>query len=167
MQEPSRGSGKGTGDSRGESDGSSESHTVSSGTHEVNVPVHEEITELSGVTFKSFDEETNEWGKVLRTLKTGEALAKFYDDSVLHRVLIDEDPIPDSTRLRAAVDELIQKNFESDLFVSAARADEEAEEIRLSLFQPQKLILPPDVFPRLDGTRQLPSPAGADPSGLE
>ena len=166
-KDPTRGSGKGTGSTRGESEGNSETHTTSTGEHEINVPIHEEVEEPSGVTFKSFDEETNEWGRVLRTLNTGEALAKFYNDSVLHRVLIDEDPIPDSTRLRAAVDELIQKNFESDLFVSAARADQEAEEIRLSLFQPQKLILPPDRLTGPAGPLQLPPPAGTDPSGLE
>lgn len=166
-KDPSRGTGKGTGNTRGESEGTSETHTSSTGSHEVNVPIHEEVEELAGVTFKSFDEERNEWGKVLRTLNTGEALAKFYNDSVLHRVLIDEDPIPDSTRLRAAVDELIQKNFQSDLFVSAAQADREAEEIRLSLFQPPKLILPPDRQADPNGTTQLPPSAETDPSGLE
>lgn len=172
---PTRATGHGETRSRGLSAGTSETNSESSGSHEINVPIHEEVEELSGVTFKSFEEETNGWGKVLRTLKTGEALAKFYDDPQLHRVLVDEDPIPDSERLREAVKELIQKNFESDLFVSAARADEEAEEIRLSLFQPQKLILPPCVLPRLDmnlhppldSPRQLPPSAGLDLSGLE
>lgn len=166
-KDPSRGTGKGTGSTRGESEGNSETHTTSTGEHEINVPIHEEVEEPSGVTFKSFEEETNEWGRVLRTLNTGEALAKFYNDSVLHRVLIDEDPIPDSMRLRAAVDELIQKNFESDLFVSAAQADREAEEIRLSLFQPPKLILPPDRQADPNGNSQLPPSAEPDPSGLE
>ena len=175
VNHPTRGTGHAEGRNLGTSEGSSESNSESTSTHEINVPIHEEVEELSGVTFKSFDEEATEWGKVLRTLRTGEALAKFYDDPQLHRVLVDEDPIPDSTRLRAAVDELIQKNFESDLFVSATRIDQEAEEIRLSLFQPQKLILPPGILPRLntnpqptiDGTPQLPPPPEADLSGLE
>ena len=130
--------------------------------HEVNVPIHEEVEELSGVTFKSFDEERNEWGKVVRILNTGEALAKLYNDRQLHRVLVDEDPIPDSTKLREAVQVLIQKNFESDLFVSAARLDEEAEEIRLSLFQSSTIILP-----RIDVSRSQSANQNSDGSGLE
>lgn len=57
-------------------------------------------------------------------------------------VVVNEDPIPDSTRLRAAVDELIQKNFEDSPFVSAAQIDREAAEIRLLLLQPPLLVIP-------------------------
>ncbi len=159
---PTRSTGRNQGRSDGRSEGTSESHTESSGTHEVNVPIHEDVEELSSVTFKAFDEERTEWGKVIRTLKTGEAVAKFYDDPNLHRVLIDEDPIPDSPRLRAAVQELIQKNFESDLFVSAAQLDMEAEQIRLSLFQSPVIVLP-----RLDGPASPSQRHDADSSGME
>ena len=159
---PTRVRGLGKSASHGASEGTAETDSASLGEHEVNVPIHEEVEEVSSVTFKSFDEERTEWGKDIRTLSTGEAIAKFYNDRALHRVLVDEDPIPDSTQLREAVQELIQKNFESDLFVSAARLDEEAEEIRLSLFQSPTIFLP-----RLNSPGH-PSPnQSADGSGLE
>ncbi len=133
-------------------------------------PIHEEVEEVSGVTFKSFDEECIEWGRRIRTQATGQAVAKFYNDPKLYDVAIDEDPIPDSHRLQDAMDELIQKNFESDVFVSAARLDAEAEEIRLSLFQSSPIIVP-------GSTRHLRLPSQpsfnnnaadhSDPSGLE
>ena len=63
---PTRGTGHTEGQNQGSSEGSSESRTESTSTHEINVPIHEEVEELSGVTFKSFDEEATEWGKVLR-----------------------------------------------------------------------------------------------------
>ena len=85
---------------------------------------------------------------------------------------IDEDPIPDSRKLRDAVHELIQKHFESDLFVSAARLDEEAEEIRLSLFHSPpiilpSIILPPESLPILNSTDNLPPRSSVDNSGME
>ncbi len=140
---PTRTKGQGKTRGRANSDGTSESNSESSGIHEVNVPIHEDVEEVSSVTFKSFDEERSEWGKVIRTLRTGEALAKFYNDPELYRVIVDEDPIPDSQRLREAKEELIQKNFESDIFVSSARLDQEAEEIRLSLFQSPRICISP------------------------
>ena len=162
---PTRTSGRTVGRSNSFSDGTNESDTTSTGAHEVNVPIYEEVEELSNVTFKSFEEERNDWGKKIRKLLTGEALAKFYNDADLHSVLVNEDPIPDSPKLRAAKEELLQKNFESDLFVSAARMDAEAEQIRLSLFQPSTIYLPASDSRAADAT------GGAkllrDNSGLE
>ena len=169
INRPTRTRGLGKTSSRGDSEGTNEGESTSSGKHVVNVPIHEDVEELSSVTFKSFDEERIEWGRRIPTQSTGQAVAKFYNDPKLYDVAIDEDPIPDSRRLQEAMEELIQKNFESDVFVSAARLDIEAEEIRLSLFQSSPIIVPGPAG-------QLRLPAGpstknggdhADPSGLE
>lgn len=168
VQQPTRSSGSATNKFDSAARGGGDTNTETSGTHEVNVPIHEDYEELSSVTFKSFDEERTEWGKVVRTLSTGEAIAKFYDDPRLHHVLVDEDPIPDSPRLREAVQELVQRNFESDVFVSSAQLDQEAEQIRLSLLQS-----PPIVFPAESSLADpsnpllLPSPPPVDNSGME
>ncbi len=164
---PTRATGHGESRSRGLSEGTSETSSESTGTHEVNVPIHEDVESLSSVTFKSFEEERTEWGKVIRTLKTGQAIGKFYDDAELHHILVDEDPIPDSPKLRAAVQDLIQKNFESDLFVSAARMDEEAEQIRLSLFHSPPIVLPAETLPQLDSTGTSTPLLRAENCGLE
>src|SRR6202008_4661011 len=85
---PTRGRGRGKNASLGMSEGTAETTSESSGMHEVNVPIHEEVEELSGVTFKSFEEERNEWGRDIRILNTGESLAKFYNDRQLHHLLV-------------------------------------------------------------------------------
>jgi hypothetical protein len=169
---PTRSSGSASNRSDSSGQGGSDSHSETSGAHEVNIPIHEDFTELSNVQFKSFDEERTEWGQVIRTLSTGEALAKFYNDRQLHHILVDEDPIPDSPSLRDAVQELIQRNFESDVFVSAARIDQEAEEIRLSLFQPPLIVIPTDSRTlETNSLPELPTPKSSEPSrdksGLE
>lgn len=135
--------------SNSQAEGGSESNSDTSGSHEVLVPVYEEVEELSKVTFKSFEEESLEWGKELRLLNTGETLAKFYNDRNIYQTLVHEDPIPDSPKLRAAVEELIQRNFESDVFTSASLADQEAEQIRLSLLESPKIIIPSEYPPTL------------------
>lgn len=165
--EPTRSSGSATNQFDSSARGGGTTNSESSGAHEVNVPIHEDFEELSSVTFKSFDEERTEWGKVVRTASTGQAIAKIYDDPNLHHVLIDEDPIPDSLRLRDAVQELIQRNFESDVFVSAAQLDHEAEEIRLSLLQPPRIILSADSVPLDPAQPLILPPSSADNSGLE
>ncbi len=161
---PTRSSGRGEGVSDGVSRGRSKNHTESEGRHEVNVPIHEEVEEVASITFKSFDEERYEWAKVLRTQPTGTAIAKFFNNPIPKRIIVDEDPIPDSLKLQEAVNALIEKNFESDFFVPAGTIDREAEQIRLSLFQPPRLILgsTPDRSIDLSVSRTV-----VDPSGLE
>ena len=159
---PTRTKGGGTSVTNSKASGGSLGEAEATGAHEVLVPIHEEVAELSKVMFKSFEEERIEWGKELRTLNTGETLAKFYNDREIYPVRVNEDPIPDSPKLRAAVEELIQKNFESDVFISAALADQEAEQIRLSLFESPTIVIPAGLLSHAAATK-LP----VDNSGLE
>ncbi len=161
---PIRSSGRGEGVSNNLSQGRSKSHSESEGWHEVNVPIQEEVEELSSVTFRSFEEEKLQWAKVLRTQLTGTTVAKLLCNPMPIQVIVDEDPIPDSERLQAAVQELIAKNFESDFFVSAASIDQEAEQIRLSLFQAPKIVIPSVPKVLVDSN---PVNQAVDASGLE
>ncbi len=161
---PIRSSGRGEGVSDNLSQGRSKSHSESEGWHEVNVPIQEDVEELSSVTFKSFEEEKLQWAKVLRTQPIGNAVAKFLHNPMPIRLIVDEDPIPDSESLQAAVQELIAKNFESDFFVSAASIDNEAEQIRLSLFETPKIIVQTQPVISLDTNSSRPV---IDASGLE
>lgn len=153
-----------------QAEGGNQSNSDTFGSHEVLVPIHEEIAELSKVTFKSFEEERTQWGKELRLLNTGETLAKFYNDREIYPTLIHEDPIPDSPKLRAAVEELIQRNFESDIFISASLADQEAELIRRSLFEAPKIIIPSELSGGLllpPGVQSELPPLPLDNCGME
>ena len=113
----------------------------SRGEHEINIPIHEDFEEVSNITFKSFEERRSEWGRDIRKLGTGQALGKFADDPQLYRVQVHHDPIPDSPQIRAEMQNLIEQNFQSDLFVSAADLDREAEELRQALFHDPPVTL--------------------------
>lgn len=161
---PTRSSGRGEGASDSVSHSRGKSHTESEGRHEVNVPIHEEVEEVSSVMFKSFDEERQDWARILRIQPTGTAVAKFFNNPTPQRIIIDEDPIPDSSKLQDSVSALIARNFESDFFVPAASIDREAEQIRLSLFQPTRLVLDSRTANSIDS---LALPPAGDASGLE
>ncbi|QDT45180.1 Type IV secretion-system coupling protein DNA-binding domain protein [Gimesia alba] len=106
-----------------------------SGRSESNVPIHDTFEEISNITYESFEEQSLQWGKQIRGLQTGEAFGMFAGDPDVHFVNVDYLPIYDSPQLREAVDALIEKNFESDFFISASEADREIEQYRKQLLQ--------------------------------
>ena len=156
----------GIGGSRGEQRGHNEAR-VTGGTHADSqahsrsrsqhlVPIHETIEETASITFRSFEEHRQEWRRIVRELTTGMAFGKFVDDSHLYRILIDHRPTIVTPRLEARFQELLQRNFEQDIFISAERADQLAEQHRRALLTQPPIHVPPNVT---DADSAAPSPA--------
>ncbi|KAA1258582.1 AAA-like domain protein [Rubripirellula obstinata] len=87
------------------------------------VPIYDNFVEESP-TFLSFDEHAIEWGKLIRLQNTGEAIFKQPNDSRLRRVKIDYFELDETPRTDARIEELKQRNFDSDLFISTAEAEQ-------------------------------------------
>ena len=134
---------KGDGNSTSNSKGTTQSDSIgsSSGRSQVNVPIHDTFEELSNITYESFEEQSLQWGKAIRKLQTGEAFGMFAGDLAVHFVNVDHLPLYESLQLRDAVDALIEKNFESEFFISAAEADRETERYRQQLLQGTPILL--------------------------
>ncbi|MDP1796785.1 MAG: DUF87 domain-containing protein [Planctomycetaceae bacterium] len=136
----SSGTGSQESDSRGTTSARSTGNTE--GQSEANVPIHKTFREVTNVTYQSFDEFNLEWGQKIRKLKTGEAVSLLANDPQVRELAVDYFPIEDTPSLRAAVDRLLEKNFASECFVSAAEADRELEAYRRQLLSGPKIIVP-------------------------
>jgi len=130
--------------SRGKTNAESSGSTI--GYSQANVPIHETFDEISNKTYENFEEQSLQWGKDLRRLQTGEAFGMFAGDVDVHTVKVDYLPQDESPQLREAVDALIEKNFESDYFISASEAEQETEIYRQQLLQGKPIILPAGDF---------------------
>lgn len=106
------------------------------------VPIHKTFEEVSSITYKSFDEHRLMWSRVIRELRTGECFARFVNDPRLYHLLVNYEPVRETPRIDAAVKELLQRNFEQDCFISAARADQLADVERRALLSPPAIVIP-------------------------
>ncbi len=151
----SKNDGRNSSTSRGHTNADSSGSTR--GRSQANVPIHDTFDEISNKTYESFDEQMLHWGQSIRKLKTGEAFGMFAGDPNVHTVKVDYLPLYESPELREAVDSLIEKNFESEYFISASEADREAELYRQQLLQGKPILLPSkDYTISPDGTAKEP-----------
>lgn len=122
--------------SNGTSRGSGQS--TSQSRSQANVPIHVNRREVNP-QFESFEEWSLKWGQDIRKLKTGEAFFQCRTRPDVAKVKVDHLPIEDTNQLQDAVAALKEQSFSSDIFISAAEADREAEACRLELFAPPKI----------------------------
>lgn len=137
--------------SMGESSGRNEGHVtggttadsqaVSRGRSQHLVPIHETFEEESNVTYLSFDEHRLEWMKSIRELQTGVCFGKFVDNDHLYKIQVDHRPVRITRRLEERMEELLQRNFEQEFFISKEESDRLAEQDRLELLQPPRIEL--------------------------
>ena len=120
------------------------SSSDSLGEHEVNVPIHETIEEIASKIFTSFEEHRLEWMKIIRQLKTGICFGRFADDDQLYEIMVDYAPVTANPRTDARMQDLIERNFEQDMFISASEADRLAFEDRRRLLAPPRIDFRPD-----------------------
>lgn len=106
------------------------------------VPIHDNFEEVSNVTYLSFEEHRLEWMKKIRQLETGQAVGKFVDDSYLYQLMIRHRPVRMTKVLEKRVEELLQRNFEQDVFISSETADQLAEQERIRLMTHEVIALP-------------------------
>ncbi|CAK9076189.1 TraG-D_C domain-containing protein (Fragment) [Durusdinium trenchii] len=143
-------------DSRGGSEtdghGRSTTHSSTQGGHETLIPNYEEFRELANRTYVSFDEQKSIWARDVRHLATGEALLRLVDDPSIYHVAVKRSApgylrhdLAGITRhfpeLLERMQELLARNFESDLFSSAALIDADAEQ-RLERFMRPTIVVP-------------------------
>lgn len=157
----SKGDGKTTSNSKGTTQ--SDSIGSSSGRSQVNVPIHDTFEELSNITYESFEEQSLQWGKEIRRLQTGEAFGMFAGAPDVHFVNVDHLPLYQSLKLRDAVDALIEKNFESEFFISAAEADRETERYRQQLLQGTPILLSDKDYSTNSDETSVEAEDSADP----
>jgi hypothetical protein len=114
---------------------------------------------VTNVTYESFDEFNLKWGQKIRRLQTGEAVSLLANDPQVREIAVDYFPIDETPALRAAVERLVEKNFASECFVTAAEADRELETYRRKLLSGPTILIP---------TYQVPAPPddGTNPPGI-
>ncbi len=168
--------GDGTSQSGNQSDGHGGgiTDTTTIGEHETLLPVHEEFLELVRRSYYAFEEQRVLRGQFIRQQLTGQALVRLVNDPTIYDVQVArqapgylEFDIDVLRRRRpqvlAAVDELLEQNFASGLFVSPDAIQRETTE-RL------ERILHPAIELRSDRALTLEKPAaGAVPAqpGIE
>lgn len=119
--------------------GGSSTRTESSGRTQHLKPIHEDITEQSGVTFYSGDDWDRVWARRARSLPTGVALVRLVNDPGIHEVAVEDAAISylgwDRAELRQRLpkvldklDELLARNFASEFFTTPALIEQETEE---------------------------------------
>lgn len=117
--------------------------TEGSTTNESFLPIHEDFEEVSSRSYYSFDEQRTQWAQRVRQMRTGEALGKFRDDPKLYRLLIDRHIVPETPASERAMEELLERNFASEFFRSAAQVEQEEDRLRQSILggarEPAKL----------------------------
>ena len=134
-------------DSRSRQDGSSKGEaemsgaTDSQGRSQTVIPIHNNFEEVSSVTFESFEECALQWGKTIRQLTTGQALAQMAGDPAIHQLAVDYFPVQDSQQLLDAKAALLEQNFASDFFISGEQAERESEQFRQRLVSGSPIIL--------------------------
>lgn len=121
----SRGSGNAVGSTESETSGSGAGS--SHGESETLVPNLHTFNEVTGKTYKDFNEQAIEYGQQIRSLKTGEAFLQLPGSDVVEKVAISYLGIKDSPELKDAVEELKDKNFASDFFITTDQAQLEYE----------------------------------------
>jgi hypothetical protein len=123
--------------STGDGGGRSEGQTWGASQHLM--PVYEEYLELMNRTYVSFEEDRNCWGRDIRRLTRGDCFLRIVDDPKLYTVSVKRSAPGhlawDTEKLMRfmpsandKMEEMIQRNFESDLFVSPAVIERESKE---------------------------------------
>lgn len=143
------------GNTEADGHGGSTSRSSTHGGHESLVPTYDEFSELSSRNYVSFDEQKAIWARDVRHLRTGEALLRLVDDPSIYHVAVKRNApgylrhdLGGITRhypeLIARMQELIARNFESDIFTSAELVDADAQRRLANLLASAgALALPP------------------------
>ena len=129
---------EGTGGNQGGGKGGSSTKTASRSHAESILPVYDDFMEITKRTFMTFEEQSHEWGREIRNLRTGQALVRLVDDRNIYRVDIERyQPgylSMDDDRLRRRMPQAIERmerfleeNAQSEYFVSPQSIERETE----------------------------------------
>ena len=159
-------------DMAGTGGGTSDTHT--SGAHEQLVPVYEDFLELARRTYYTFEEDRNCWGRDLRKLCRGISFLRLVDDPNLYEVAVKrsapghlawdiETICQEFPEAFDEVDRLLERNFQSDLFLSPQVIEAETQERLHAVLHPSITIDTED--PTQEPARALPESSAAQPPG--
>ncbi len=146
-----RGEAKNSGSSQRRGEGGGTGSSTGSGTHESLVPEHEQFLELSTRSFYSFEEQKQLWAQQVRNLPTGTALLRLVNDPKLYRLAVkrsapghlkwsDSRLMRDYPAALERLDQLVEANFQQDLFVTPKLIDQESEARLQSVLHPRIAI---------------------------
>jgi len=132
--------------------GGSSASGTSEGTAEHYLPIHETYWEMVNRTYSTFEEDAHEWGRDIRQGIRGMCFVRVVDQKESHRVFVKKSApghlafSPDviAKKFPKALedrDALIEKNFQSDLFVSPAEIERESRE-RLDRVLNPRVVVP-------------------------
>ena len=153
--------------------GGSESATRTQGAHESLIPEYEQFLELASRTYSSFDEQRSEWAKAVRNQATGRALVRLVNDPRILEVDVkrsapgflrwDIDRIArEFPEAWEAVDELVERNFQSDWFARPEEIDCETEARLQAVLRP-KITLHAEFAPAPESEPPPRQPPADDP----
>lgn len=177
VQSPSGPPVKGEGSSSGKGDSDSRGGSASSGrtltTHQQLVPVHDEFLELSSRTYYTFEESKNEWARDVRKLQRGQAFLRLVDDPRLLHIDVKRDAPGhlawDMERLLdffpeaiTQMHELVERNFQSDWFVTPDVIERETQERLTRVLSPAITLQAPAPASQ-GGDQQVPPPSDKSP----
>jgi hypothetical protein len=143
------GTDQGTSEQESQGGGSTRTHT--SGGHETLVPEYEQFEELSSRTYYSFDEQLNLWSQAIRNSPTGLAHVRLVDDPKLHSVKVKrstpghlawdmETLAREYPEAIEDMDRLVERNFQSEIFISPKVIDEEIRERLQRVLHPKQIV---------------------------
>lgn len=152
----SHGGGEGTNNS--DSDSSGYSGSSSRSRSESLVPIHKSFEEITSVTYESFEEQSIEWGQRIRSMKTGEAILQRPGTLDVEQLKVNYMELAETRESDEAVQRLLQKNFESDFFISTEQARQEHEQCL------DDLLSKPILTIESNASRKDPPHAASDPT---
>jgi len=138
VRQPTKSRGRNDSTNRSTGSTSAASSSETHGRSQANVPIHETFEEVTNLTFESFDEFALKWGRKIRRLRTGNALATFPNDDEIHSIRINALLLEETRSSLSAVKDLVARNYSSEFFISGEAADRELEECRRLLLQSPK-----------------------------
>lgn len=83
--------------------------------------------EVTNTTYRSFEEHSLRLAKLIRSLKPGEAFLQVPGEADIEHLQLDRLIIPESDAIDRSVAKLLDRNYESDLFMSVSEAKVEHE----------------------------------------
>jgi hypothetical protein len=147
------------GESSGWTKGTGHTRTRTEGGHQALLPVHEEYWERANRVFQTFDEDRHVWGRDIRQLTRGRAFLRLVDHLNLYDIDVKRSAPSylglDFETLRKefpevldAMHQLVERNFQSELFTSPVAIEREIEE-RIARVTGGRIVLPAPHTPAL------------------
>lgn len=123
-----------------------ESTGKAEGRSETLVPIHDNFEEVSNIDYYSFEEQSLEWGKRLRSQRTGEAILQLPNQSGVQPVKIDYFELENTPETEERIQRMVEANFASEFFMPIAEAEARHERCLQDLLAGKLRTIPPQLL---------------------